>query len=306
MTSYPIDLSGYGLASHWRHSAAVPRRLLFVLAHPDDESFGNAGTIARYSSDGAGVHYACATRGECGGVAPELLNGYPDIAALRSAELAEAANALDMASYHFLGYRDSGMAGWPENDHPQALIQAGIDEVAGRVTAAIRAIRPQVVVTFNTYGGYGHPDHIAIHKAALLAFERAGDPAAYPEQIAGGLAAWQPSKLYYPTSGTAMLRLALRTMRLLGKDPRKAGDNGDIDFVRMVDETTPVTARIACGAFMVQRDAAWRAHRSQLGGMGGILRLPRALRRPFSGAESFTRIVPPANGGLEQDLFEGI
>ena len=81
MTSYPIDLNGQGLTSHWRHSAAAPRRLLFVLAHPDDESFGNAGTIARYSSDGVGVHYLCATRGECGGVVHAALacadNGDP-------------------------------------------------------------------------------------------------------------------------------------------------------------------------------------------------------------------------------------
>src|SRR5262245_41936545 len=104
-----------------------------VYAHPDDETFGHGGTIARYASAGVAVHYACATRGEVGGVAPELLEGYTDVAALRTAELECAARTLGMAAVHFLGYRDSGMAGSPDNQHPAALVQAPVERVAGQV-----------------------------------------------------------------------------------------------------------------------------------------------------------------------------
>src|SRR5436190_24344977 len=112
------DLVTYGIESHWLRDGPTRRTLLVVYAHPDDESFGNAGTIARYSAAGVAVHYACATRGECGSVAPELLQGHADIGALRTAELTCAAQALGLAAVHFLGYRDSGMAGMPDNRHP--------------------------------------------------------------------------------------------------------------------------------------------------------------------------------------------
>jgi mycothiol S-conjugate amidase len=306
MQDYRRDLSAFQIESHWRKTTPSTRRLLVIYAHPDDESFGNAGTIARYTSDGADVHYACATRGEVGGVAPELLAGYADVAALRSVELDRAANALALTSYHFLGYRDSGMPGSPDNQHPQALFGAPVAEVAARLTALIRVIQPQVVVTFGPYGGYGHPDHIAIHGAAMAAFDGAGDANYCPDQLAAGLPVWQPRKLYYSTFHTGMLKVGLRVMRLLGKDPEKAGENADVDFVRVVTEATPVTATIKCGAFLAQKDRAWQAHKSQLGSMGNILRLPRFLRRPFTASESFTRVVPPANGKPEHDLFAGI
>ncbi|MBA3470938.1 MAG: PIG-L family deacetylase [Herpetosiphonaceae bacterium] len=306
MQDYRSDLSAFQIESHWRKTTPSTRRLLVIYAHPDDESFGNAGTIARYTSAGADVHYACATRGEVGGVAPELLNGYPDIAALRSAELGRAAEALELTSYHFLGYRDSGMPDTPDNQHPQALFGAPVAEVAARITALIRVIQPQVVVTFGPYGGYGHPDHIAIHVAAMAAFDGAGDPHYCPDQLAAGLPIWRPRKLYYSTFHTRMLKVGLWVMRRLGKDPEKAGENGDVDFVRVLTEATPVTTTVKCGAFLEQKDRAWQAHRSQLGSMGMLLQLPRVLRRPFTASESFTRVVPAPNGKPEHDLFAGI
>src|SRR5215510_8530814 len=122
-TPQPPDLAQHAIESLWFNDRPAARRLLVVYAHPDDESFGNAGTIVRYSAAGAAVHYACATRGECGTVDPALLDGYADIAALRTAELTCAARALGLAAVHFLGYRDSGMAGTPDNEHPSALVQ---------------------------------------------------------------------------------------------------------------------------------------------------------------------------------------
>jgi mycothiol S-conjugate amidase len=282
----------------------MPRTLLVVYAHPDDESFGNAGTLARYTAEGVAVHYACATRGECGGVAPELLDGYADIAALRSAELACAAQTLGLAAVHFLGYRDSGMAGSPDNQHPGALAQAAPDRVAGQVVALIRALRPQVVLTFGPYGGYGHPDHIAIHHATRAAFDAAGDQARYPEQLGDGLAPWAPTRLYYPTVGVRLLRTGVAVMRLLGRDPRRAGQNGDVDVRRMVDETTPATTAIDGGAYLAQKERAWRCHRSQLGGIARLLDMPGPLRRMWMREERFTRVVPAWEGGpRERDLF---
>src|SRR3954447_3142739 len=117
-TATPPDFARYGVESHWFRPEPAPRSLLIVYAHPDDESFGNAGTIAHYAASGVGVHYACATRGECGTVAQEHLRDHADIAALRTAELDCAAQALGLVAVHHLGYRDSGMPGSAGNAHP--------------------------------------------------------------------------------------------------------------------------------------------------------------------------------------------
>ena len=159
-TSANLDFAPYGIDSLWLDRAPRPRTMLLAYPHPDDESFGNGGTIARYTSQGIAVHYACATRGECGTVDAPMLAGYADIAELRTAEQTCAAEALNLAAVHFLGYRDLGMQGTPDNLHSNAFVQAPLDRVAGQLVALIRALRPQVVVTFNPYGGYGHPDHI--------------------------------------------------------------------------------------------------------------------------------------------------
>jgi mycothiol S-conjugate amidase len=299
------DLAAYGIDSHWLQPHRAGRTLLVVYAHPDDESFGNAGTIARYSAEGVAVHYACATRGEVGTVDPALLAGYPDVAALRTAELECAARALGLAAVHYLGYRDSGMPGSADNDHPQALTQAAPERVTGQIVALIRALRPQVVLTFNPYGGYGHPDHIACHQATRQAFSVAGDAAQYREQEGAGLVPWSPRKLYYSTLGTAGLRVALRLLRLARRDPRRFGTNADVDLVRVVEEATPITTVIACGAYLGQKERAWQCHHSQLGGMGAMGRLPRPLRRRLLGNETFTRAFPPWPRGArrEHNLF---
>jgi mycothiol S-conjugate amidase len=299
-----MDLTPYNIDSLWLNPAPAPRTLLVVYAHPDDESFGNAGTLARYAAEGVAVHYACATRGECGAVAPDLLDGYADVGALRSAELACAARALGLAAVHFMGYRDSGMAGSPENQHPDALIQAESERVVSQVVALIRALCPQVVLTFGPYGGYGHPDHIAVHHAARAAFDAAADRSRYPEQFGAGLAPWAPVRLYYPTIGVRLLRAGVVAMRLFGRDPRRAGQNGDVDMQRIADEATPITTVIDGGAYLAQKDRAWRCHRSQLGGIARLLDLPGPLRRLWMRDEQFTRVVPAWDGGpRERDLF---
>ncbi|MFN8476331.1 MAG: PIG-L family deacetylase [Kouleothrix sp.] len=301
-----LDFAPYGIDTLWLDRAPRPRTILIAYPHPDDESFGNGGTIARYTAEGVAVHYACATRGECGTVDAPMLAGYASVGELRTAEQACAARALGLAAVHFLGFRDSGMPGSADNQHPNAFIQAPLEQVAGQLTALMRALRPQVVLTFNSYGGYGHPDHIHIHYATRAAFVAAGDPARYPEQIAAGLAPWQPQKLYYPTFSTRFVRLAVGGMRLMGRDPRRFGRNNDIDMVRIIEETTPVTTTVACGAQLEANLQARSCHRSQGGGVPFGGRLPRALLRRIFGSESFTRAIPAWQGGpMEHNLFDG-
>ncbi|MBP9675674.1 MAG: PIG-L family deacetylase, partial [Anaerolineaceae bacterium] len=149
--------------------------LLAVLAHPDDETFGTGGSLAHYAKQGVEVHLVCATRGEVGEVDSELMGEFKSIGELRENELRCAAGYLGLAGVHFLGYRDSGMAGSPDNHHPQALAAADIDKVMADVVHYIRLLKPQVVITFDPIGGYMHPDHIAIHKATDKAFYAAAD-----------------------------------------------------------------------------------------------------------------------------------
>jgi LmbE family N-acetylglucosaminyl deacetylase len=282
-------------------SPAGGRRLLAVLAHPDDESFGPGGTLALYARRGVEVHLACATRGEVGMVSEELLAGHADVGALREHELRCAAGYLGLTGVHFLGYRDSGMPGSEDNRHPHALAAAPIDEVAAQVTELIRRLRPQVVITFDPIGGYRHPDHIAIHRATLAAFEASGDPTRFPDRGP----AYRPFKLYYHTFGRRFLRLAVRVMPLLGRDPHRFGRNGDIDLADIAAQAFPLHAFIDFRQVAGAKAHAGACHASQGGPptsglMGFFFRLA-------GGSETFTRAYPPPSPGLrETDLFEGV
>lgn len=299
-------LVAYGVQSTWLKSELVESRraLLAVFAHPDDESFGPGGALARYSAEGVSVHYACGTRGEAGTVDPALLHGHASLGDLRWSELQCAMESLGLAGLHYLGYRDSGMAGSPDNDHPLALVRAERAELAGRLVALIRALRPQVVITFDPHGGYGHPDHVAIHHAARQAFFAAGDAGQYPEQIAGGLAAFAPLKLYYTAFPKGLLKALVFMMNLLGRDPTKFGRNQDINLAEIVAWDQPVTTRIDIGRYLERKEQAGACHRSQAGPGGMFAWIPLPIRRRLMGTETFTRVHPPADHNIqEDDLF---
>lgn len=286
------------------------RTLLAVLAHPDDESFGPGGTLARYAAEGVNVHLICATNGEAGVMSKELMVGYSNPAERRIAELRCAVSRLGLSSVHLLGYRDSGMAGSPDNNHPDCLAQADPHEVAARVTGHVRELRPQVVITFDPMGGYKHPDHIAMHRAAVTAFHAAGDPAAYPEQLAQGLATHAPQKLYYYTGiPRRMLRWMVRLMPLLGRDPTAFGRNGDINLVEIAAIDYPITTRIAVADYWAIKNSAVACHRSQGGASRRLFGwLPRWLVRRIASTEGFTRACPEVKPGepIEKDLFAGV
>jgi N-acetyl-1-D-myo-inositol-2-amino-2-deoxy-alpha-D-glucopyranoside deacetylase len=279
--------------------------ILSVLAHPDDESFGMGGTLALYAARGAAVHLICATRGEVGEVGPEYLQGYASIGELREAELRCAAGHLGLAGVYFLDYRDSGMPGSPDNQHPQALTAQPLETVAARVAQHIRRIRPQVVLTFDPIGGYNHPDHIAIHKATVRAFDLAGDPS-FTGDGGESLPPYQPQKLYFHTISRRFMRMMVRLMPLLGKDPRKWGKNGDIDLTALAVKDFPIQAVIDYRSVTERKNAASACHASQ-GGMGlSTGRFLWLFRLLVSDRDQFMRAVPPPGGHREKDLFTGV
>jgi LmbE family N-acetylglucosaminyl deacetylase len=276
------------------------KRLLAVLAHPDDESFGPGGTLAYYGHQNVDVHLICATRGEAGEIPPDFDRHFDDIGQLREHELRCAASHLRLSEVIFLGYRDSGMPGTETNQHPKALVQAPMEELVATVAHHIRRLRPQVVITFDPFGGYGHPDHIAMHQATMKAFEVCADPN-FPDP----LEPFQPGKLYYHTFPRRQLRLLVRAMELFGRDPSRYGQNNDIDLREIVDHDYPIHARIDYSTVARERDLAVACHASQNSGVSsGIIGwLTRLLRR----RDTFMRVYPPANGRVkETDLFSGL
>lgn len=280
-----------------------PFVLLAVLAHPDDETFGTGGTLALYARRGVKVHLICATRGEVGEMDPKYMVGFSSVAERREDELRCAAEHLGLAGVHFLGYRDSGMPGSPDNSHPQALAFQPVEQVAQDVAHYIRLLKPDVVITFDPIGGYRHPDHIAIHNATVRAFDLAAeDPAP-----ADGLSPFRAAKLYFQTIPRWFLKAAVRVMPLFGRDPRKFGQNGDIDLVSIAEVDFPTHALVDYREVAKVRDEASACHASQGGAQmtGGLF---GAFRRVFASNERYMRAYPLPKKGerVERDLFEGL
>jgi LmbE family N-acetylglucosaminyl deacetylase len=173
-------------------------------------------------------------------------------------------------------------------------------QVTRRVVEVLREVRPHVVITFNKYGGYGHPDHIAIQRATTEAFHLAGDA-----HYSTGQPPHQPQKLYYSSIPAAMIRIGIWRMRLKGQNPRQLGRNKDIDMVAILDHVEPIHAKVNIAGYYEIWEAASAAHASQGGGRGGML--PRWVRKLLGSTQGFTRIYPSANGSTnEHDLFEGV
>jgi LmbE family N-acetylglucosaminyl deacetylase len=274
--------------------------VLAVLAHPDDESFGLGGTLALYSKRGCDVYLVCATRGEAGTVDPEFMKGFNSIAELREAELHCAARRLGLKDVFFLGYRDSGMPGTEENKHPDAQINHPVDEVAGGVVKYIRELKPDVVLTFDPIGGYRHPDHIHIHQATVMAFEKADDASFHPESGSP----FKPRALYFHVFPHKLLRLATRVMPIFGVNPRKFGRNKDVDLKALTEFDFPVHVKINIRPVSKVKAEAGACHASQ-GGVQmrrGVMGLVTRLMGEY---EDFMRAYPPVNGShrVTHDLF---
>jgi LmbE family N-acetylglucosaminyl deacetylase len=280
----------------------MTKTIMAVLAHPDDESFGLGGTLALYAQKGYDTYYVCATRGEAGTVDEEHLMGFKDTAELRTDELMRAAKILGLKDVIFLGYRDSGMPGMDANNHPDAQINHPIDEVAGRVVKHIRELKPDIVLTFDPIGGYKHPDHIHIHQATKLAFEKADDASFHPE--AGS--PFKPLALYYHIFPRGFLKWAVRIMPLFGKDPKKFGRNGDIDLTELIVDF-PMHVSVDIRPVAEIKRQAGAQHESQ-GGIQMRRGMMGFVTKVFGEREDYMRAYPPVNGSFQKkrDLFEGI
>lgn len=275
------------------------KKLLAVLAHPDDESFGTGGTLAKYAREGVEVHICIATDGAAGSVAEGFEESRAELAAVRAKELETAVKILG-GTLHRLGYRDSGYINDPANEHPEAFIQADEKEAVGRVVKLIREIRPQVVLTHDETGGYFHPDHIQCWKITTPAFYAAGDSEQYPEL---GLEPYQPERLYFTTFSNRWIKLFRGLARLRGQDPTKMGRNNDIDITQIGMEPSRINAVIDYRPFWDIKMKASRAHATQ-GGGGFARRFPVWLQKRLLSKESYIREYPKVPAGFREiDLF---
>ncbi len=311
-------------------SAHVPT-LMTVHAHPDDETIGTGGTMARAVREGRRVVLITCTRGEMGEiVVPDLdtPDNHRRLGELRAVELERAMGALGVTEWDNLGYRDSDMMGRAGNQDPRCFWQADIDEAIGRATWMVRRYRPDVMTTYNDFGGYGHPDHIRSHVVAVGAFERAGDPAWYPHQLApehggsgateadGGLAPWTPAKIYEQAIPASVREAMQERLEALGErswwtPPDDATPEQLAEFqaqaARMLVPDEAITAWIDVSADLDARWAAIRAHVTQISADNPFVRFGREAWAEFWFREAYirraSRVPAPDH---EADLFAGL
>jgi N-acetyl-1-D-myo-inositol-2-amino-2-deoxy-alpha-D-glucopyranoside deacetylase len=284
-----------------------PPTLMIVHAHPDDEVIGTGGTFVLYRERGVRTILVTATLGDEGEIVDPKLNtpeNKANLPALRREELARAVEILRIGRLELLGYRDSGMAGMASNQHPDSFNMADPDEAAARLVRLVRAHRPHVLVSYNANGGYGHPDHIACHKATLAAWEAAGDPQRYPE--AGP--PWTPLKLYETAAPRERWQRMFELMRSHGFPTPL--DRPDFPLELFTVPEAQVTTSIDVGAYLEHKRAALRVHRTQIAADGPFLSMPDELVRELNDREFFTlvaaRVPLLPREGLEDDLFAGI
>jgi N-acetyl-1-D-myo-inositol-2-amino-2-deoxy-alpha-D-glucopyranoside deacetylase len=292
-----------------------------VHAHPDDESIGMGGTMAKTVRGGHRVVLVTCTRGELGEiVVPEMdtPENHRRLGEVRAAELEAALAALGVTEWENLGYRDSGMMGTDGNRDPRSFWQADLDEAACRLTWLIRIYRPDVMTTYNDYGGYGHPDHIRVHDVSVRAFARAGDPAWYPEQLEGegALAPWAPSKLYeqaIPASVRNAMREQLEAMgeKSFWSEPEGASEAELAEWrermARMLVPDERITAWIDIADVIEQKWNATRSHVTQIADSSPFIRFGLDAWREWWNREAFIlRESRVPTSALEADLFAGL
>ena len=273
-------------------------RLMAVHAHPDDESSKGAATTAKYAAEGVDVLVVSCTGGERGDVLntqhPPVEGGLDGMREYRKHEMAAAAAALGV-QHRWLGFVDSGL---PEGGF--ALVP--LEEAAAPLVELVRSFKPHVMTTYDENGGYPHPDHIMCHKVSVEAFEAAGDP----ERYVGRGEPWTPSKLYY-NHGFSLVRMrAVHDALVAAGRESPFGDWIDSRQAREVPERE-VTTRIEASAYFGQRDAALRAHATQIDPDGFFFAVPRELEiaqwptEEYELASSRVPVTLP-----EDDLFAGL
>ena len=290
------------------------RRLLLVHAHPDDESINNGATMARYVAEGAQVTLLTCTLGEEGevlvpGLAQLVADQADQLGGYRIAELGAAMAALGVADARFLGgagrWRDSGMTGTAANGHPRAFCRADPAEVVDAAVAVVREVRPQVLVTYDPDGGYGHPDHVQAHRVAMRAVELAADPGHRPDLGP----AWVVAKVYWTCVPVSVLDRGAAALAGADTPFGPAGRGADDPFgMPDADVTTAVDGSAHVGAKAV----AMRAHATQVTVHGGFFALSNDRGQQLLATEYYRLVrgergpAGPGPAGWEDDLFAGL
>ncbi len=315
-------------------SPRISLTLMTVHAHPDDETIGTGGVMAKAVAAGHRVVLVTCTRGELGEiVVPELdtPDNHRRLAEIRAGELEAAMAALGVDTWENLGYRDSGMMDTPGNRDPRCLWQADLDEAIRRLVWLVRVHRPDVMTHYNDFGGYGHPDHIRAHQVAIGAYYRAGDPEWYPEQVApehggsgpaaadGGLEPWAPAKLYEQAIARSRREaMAARAeeagMTSWWSRPTEASpedlERWDEFMRRSTVDDAQITTRVDVRAQADQRWAALLAHRTQISLTDSpLMALGRDALAELWGEETYilrASRVPLGEVRPETDLFAGL
>ena len=285
-------------------SASRPVTLLAVRPHPDDESSSTGGMLAYYSARKVRTGVVICTGGEEGEIRDPDMDPVADrsrLRELRTQEVKDACEILGVAELRMLGFRDSGMADTPANQHPEAFVNAERSEAACRLVRIIRELRPRVIVTEPPGGAYPHPDHIRCHEITMDAFEAAGDVGAFPE--AGP--PWQPDKLY----GVAQVDDGAWEELM----PRFVAAGFDMDWMKRRESHSrgpgPETATVALdvGSYSEEQRRALLAHRTQISPDSFFVSLPAELRRLAFATSYFVRLSPPCvPGEHEPDLLYGL
>ncbi|MER7461967.1 N-acetyl-1-D-myo-inositol-2-amino-2-deoxy-alpha-D-glucopyranoside deacetylase [Streptomyces sp. NPDC097981] len=290
------------------------RRLLLVHAHPDDESINNGVTMAKYAAEGAHVTLVTCTLGEEGEVIPPgLAHLAPDrddtLGAHRIGELAAAMAELGVTDHRFLGgpgrFRDSGMMGAEQNRRPGSFWSADVDEAAAHLVEVIREVRPQVLVTYDPDGGYGHPDHIQAHRVAMRGAELAAEPT-YRRDLGD---AWAIRKIYWNRVPRSVVEEGFVRLKAAGTATPFPGVASPDDVPGVVEDGR-ITAEIAADeAFAAAKAAAMRAHATQIAVEGSFFALSNDLAQPLFTREYYELVAGEPGvlaGEREQDLFAGV
>ncbi|MFC7492910.1 MULTISPECIES: N-acetyl-1-D-myo-inositol-2-amino-2-deoxy-alpha-D-glucopyranoside deacetylase [unclassified Nocardioides] len=304
---------------------STDQRILLVHAHPDDESIGQGATMAKYAAEGRHVTLVTCTAGEMGEIlVPDLEHLAADrddrLGEHRKGELADAMAALGVADHRFLGgfgtYRDSGMAWHPDGHavgdpeviakHPNAFWNADLTEAADHLVAIIREVRPQVLVTYDQFGGYGHPDHIQAHRVATYAASLAAVPS-YRKDLGES---WDIPKVYWGAMSESRLRAGLRALRAAGDSTTFEGMDPDGPLPPFVTSDENLAAAVDATAYIDQKLDALRAHATQITTDGPFFALSNNVGAEAMGVE-FYRLAKGQRGelgpdGLETDLFAGL
>lgn len=277
--------------------------LLSVHAHPDDEASKGASTVAKYHAAGVHTVLVTCTGGEAGDILnpamdrPEVRS---DLPAIRLRELARAAEIIGYDVVELLGYRDSGMPDMPENSHAEAFANADLDEAVGRLVAIIRRERPHVIVTYgDDQSGYPHPDHLRVHDITVPAFERAGDPDAYP----GHGDPWQPLKLYYSVWSRRRVEATHRRLLELGLE-----SPFDEKWFERPSQDDRITTSVDVAGYADARLDALLAHETQIDPASPFwFALPREEQETVHPYEDYVLARSLVESTVpEDDLFAGV